>query len=126
MAFAIDIAFKAASDIEGLFVTGRRQRNGRGAAARARTAQQQHGIGLGGARSAQRLGCFRKETGILRASGKTLPFDAMDPAAQVFQVGQADEIPFCHGPHVDQLGLGVALQAVPSLGGADIAGIVEG
>jgi hypothetical protein len=27
----------------------------------------------------------------------------MDPAAQVFQVGQADEIPFCHGPHVDQL-----------------------
>ena len=47
--------------------------------------------------------------------GERLPFDGHHPLADVRQIGEADEGPFCSSPHIDQNGVRVAAKARPDL-----------
>ena len=121
MAFAIGIAFKAARDIEGLGKAGLGQGDGGGAAARARAAQQQHRrVWIGPAP----VPASATKPGLRAPEGKLCHSMQWTWRPRRGEVGQADKVPFRHGAHVHQLGLGVCLQALPGLGGADIAGII--
>ncbi len=71
----------------------------------------------------QPLGDRRLEVRIARHSRIDLPFDAHDGAAHLAKVRHADERPLGRRAHVDELRFGIALQKLPRLARADVAGI---
>ena len=122
--FGVEVAFEAARDVEGL-AESRLASSPWPRRASARPSGRETERASPGSAPAACSVCAVSATkfGIGLHGGIGLPLDAMHLAAQAGEIGQADEIPFRHRAHIHQLRLGFLGQKIPSLGGAEIAGI---
>ena len=111
----VERAFKAIIDIVALGEPGGRHSPCRAQASRPRAAQEKD-IRIGtGAGLKQRFGAALDEITRRRSLRIGLPFNQNRRTVDRRQIGDADEIPLGFGSHINQLSLGLALQALPSL-----------
>ena len=123
--FAIEIAFKAARDIEGLGEARPRQRHGGGARARAGAAEKQDRRFRVGAGRLQRFGGFGHEIRDWAAMvGKLCHSMQWTRRPSADRSGRPTKFHSAMVRTSTSWALGSLRQHVPGLGGADIAGIV--
>ena len=119
MVLRVGRAFEAVGDVVGLAVAGVGQRHGGRARALAGTAEQQNLP----VRSHALVAQGGHEVGMDLHLRIDLPGQEDRLLAELLQVRHTDELPFRHGPHVDQHGFRLRLQDLEGLRRGQVASI---